>query len=62
MGRTYLIGCAIEAVPAAALALHVLLGLAHQTGQAADGLGRLGTQALELHLCRSRENGIRISR
>lgn len=47
---TYLIGCAIEAVPAAALALDVLLGLAQLAGQAADGLRRLGTQSLELHL------------
>lgn len=50
MGFTYLIGCAIEAVPTAALAFHVLLGLTHKTWQAADRLRRLGTQPLKLHL------------
>lgn len=46
MGFTYLIGCAIEAVPTAALAFHVLLGLTHKTWQAADRLGGLGLSRL----------------
>jgi len=49
---THLVLSAIEAVPAASLALHVLLRLADLAGQRAHALGWLRMSQLELNLCK----------
>lgn len=47
---SYLVLRAVEAVPAAALAFHILLGLSQVAGQTAHGFRGLGVREFKLNL------------